>query len=109
MISKIKSIAGALGLTCVVLAGCVDEGGRYSNHRYAGRDNGYDFGYRDDEYRGRGRGSQHDGIGRAANDRVSQEYSGSGRERSDDSRSNNAGNSGSGQPGRGEVFTPPGG
>ena len=108
MILKIKCLTAALVLTCLALAGCVDEGGRYSNHHYAARDNGHDFGYQNDEYIGRGRGSQHGGIGRPANDRISQEYSNSGRERSGGNRSNNAGNSGSGQSGRGEVFTPGG-
>jgi len=86
-----KCLTAALVLTCLALAGCVDEGGRYSNHHYAARDNGHDFGYQNDEYIGRGRGSQHGGIGRPGNDRISQEYSNSGRERSGGNRSNNAG------------------
>jgi len=108
MIWKTTGAMAALGLTCLVLNGCVDEGDRYSNHRYAPRD-GRNLEHSSDEYRGRGRGSQHDGIDRPANDRISEEYGGRNAGRSGGNRSNNAGNSGSGQTGQGEVFTPPGG
>ena len=106
MILKTTGAMAALALTCLVLNGCVDEGDRYSNHRYVPRDD-RNLGYSSDEYRGRG--SQHDGIDRPANDRISEEYGGTNAGRSGGNRSNNAGNSGSGQSGRGEVFTPPGG
>ena len=109
MISKTVGAIAAFGLAGLVLTGCVDDRGRYSNHGYAGRDDGRNFGYRNRQYQDRGRGSQHDGIGRAANDRVSEEYGGRGSERSGGDRSDHGNNSGSGQSGRGEVFTPPGG
>jgi hypothetical protein len=64
MISKTIAAAAALGLTCLGIAGCVDEGGRYSSEDYVDRNGSRNFGFDTREYRGRGHASQRDGIGR---------------------------------------------
>lgn len=41
MTSRILSVAAVVGLAGVTLAGCVSEGGTYTEYRYVSRDDGY--------------------------------------------------------------------